>query len=262
MLPTKKKKKKSRLHSHDCMRHFFHPVHAPLSCGSVAWILPGPLGFPRRGLKGHGSRRRWKKSQRFCFSSLPEVVVLGWQPSPIIADTGSIIRPCRQWFNAEAEMRSAVGTPDRLHTLCNASCYAASSSGLLSETRLHYLGDFAGHVCHTISVKVANTRCGSGTKKAMLMSLWLLSFFEILNRLFLRTEFRVPESPRRCSVCGQGVTRDPSLGSLLTVWGFLLCSKANVLKLALGVIKVIGPFCLWMTLTLLRMAVSCKSIKL
>lgn len=118
----------------------FHLTHTPLSCGSIAWILPGLSSFLWLRLRRHGGRRTWKKSLRFCFSLLPEVVVLGRQPSPIITDTGSIIRPGRLWFSAEAEMRSAVEPPDRLHTLCNASCYAASNWGLLSKTRLTLSG--------------------------------------------------------------------------------------------------------------------------
>lgn len=137
---------------HVCVRPFFQPVHTYLSCGRVAWIPPGPSGFPWRGPRSRGGRRRWKKSLRFCFSPLPEVVVLGRQPSPIIADTGSIIRPCRPWFSAEAEMRSAVEPPDRPRTLCNASCYAASSWGLLSKTRLTLSGRFCRpRLSHDIS---------------------------------------------------------------------------------------------------------------
>lgn len=123
-----------------CMCRFFRPVHTYLSCGRVAWTPPGPSDFQWRGPRSRGGRQRWKESPCFCFSPLPQVVVLGRQPLAIIADTGSIIRPCRPWFSAAAEMRSAVEPPDRPRTLCNASCYAASSWGLLSKTRLTLSG--------------------------------------------------------------------------------------------------------------------------
>lgn len=225
-LPKKIKNEKKIKVSFACLCvPFFHLIHTPLSCGSVAWILPGPSGFPWRELRSHGSRRRWKKSLRFCFSSLPEVVVLGRQPLPIIADTGSIIRPCHPWFSAEAEMRSVVEPPDRLHTLCNASCYAASSKGSFQKHISHYLGDFAGHVCHPISVKVANTMCGGGKKKKKQKK--HADEFTAPQRFrnSKLTFFWVPMSPGCCVACRQGITRDPSPGSSLTVWVFICVPK-------------------------------------